>query len=74
MIGDFIPDVRFGPAIIPSATCLISLQHLSHKFRFTGGLSVSGVVRGLPANDGLVSEARGKIIAEVDAFFMGISF
>jgi len=74
MIGDFTPDVAFGPAMIPSATCLISLQHLSHKFRFTGGLSVSGVVRGLPANDGLVSLPSGKIIAEVDTFFIGISF
>ena len=71
-MGDFIADVEFGPAIMPSATCLISLLHLSHKFRFTGGLSVSGVVRGLPVNDGLVS--KGKIMAEVEAFLIGISF
>ena len=72
-MGDFIdPEVEVGPAIMPSATCLISLLHLSHKLRFTGGLSVSGVVRGLPPNDGLLS--NGKTIADVDAFLIGISF
>ena len=37
-----------GPAMIPSATCLMSKLHLSHRLRLTGGLSSSGVVKGLP--------------------------
>ena len=63
-----------GPAMMPSATCLMSLLHLSHKFRLTGGLSISGVVSGLPTNDVLVSLTNGKIMAEVDAFRVNISF
>ena len=59
MIGD-----SGGPEMIPAATCWISLSHLSHRFMFTGGLSDSGVVMGLPGagRDLLV---RGSIMAEV---------
>ena len=71
-MGDFMDEV--GPAMIPSATCLMSLLHLSHKFKLTGGLSISGVVSGLPANEDLFSLTNGKIMAEVDAFRVNISF
>ena len=73
MTGDFtVVCTAIGPAIIPSATCLMSLLHLSHKFRLTGGLSVSGVVSGLPIIEGLLSPVNGNIIAEVEAFLVGI--
>ena len=75
MIGDFTVDNEVGPAIIPSATCLMSLLHLSHKLKLTGGLlSISGVVSGLPTREDLCSLTNGKIMAEVDAFLVGISF
>ena len=53
-----------GPVMIPSATFRMSLSHLSHKLRFTGGRSVSGVDNGLPGDKILVS---GSVIAEVEA-------
>lgn len=46
--GEIIGD-NGGPEIIPSAILCISLSHLSHKFKFKGGLSKSGVDKGLPS-------------------------
>ena len=46
--GGAITGERGGPAMMPAATCWMSLSHLSHRFRLTAGLSVSGVERGLP--------------------------
>ena len=54
-----------GPEMMPAATWWISLSHLSHRLRLTGGLlSDSGVASGLPGagRDLLV---RGRIMAEV---------
>ena len=31
--GDFMDERDVGPAMMPSATCLMSLLHLSHKFK-----------------------------------------
>merc|ERR1719264_49904 len=52
---------------MPAATLRMSLSHLSQRLRLTGGLSVSGVVRGLPgAGRPEVSlPARGRIMVEV---------
>ena len=57
-----------GPAMIPSATCLMSRLHLSHRLRLTGGLSSSGVVKGLPprALAPWSVVVTGRIIAEVE--------
>ena len=60
--------------MIPSATCLMSLLHLSHRLKLTGGFSVSGVVRGLPTRVDLLSLTNGSIMAEVAAFRVAISF
>ena len=59
--------------MIPSATCLMSLLHLSHRFKLTGGFSVSGVVSGLPTRVDLLSLTNGRIMAEVDAFRVAMS-
>lgn len=50
--------------MMPSATILMSLLHLSQRFRLTGGFSVSGVVNGLPLTSGTM------IMADVDTFLV----
>ena len=46
--GGAMTGERGGPAMMPAATCWMSLSHLSHRFRLTAGFSVSGVESGLP--------------------------
>ena len=46
--GGAMTGERGGPAMMPAATCWMSLSHLSHRLRLTAGFSVSGVESGLP--------------------------